>query len=79
MFLIGPHDEILDLAPVIREKFREFVCFNPDVTLSMGISVHKPGEPVSVMAESAEEALEKAKGQYGRYNDGVKFIDPRGE
>ena len=28
---------------------------------------------------SAEEALEKAKGQYGRYNDGVKFIDPRKE
>lgn len=27
----------------------------------------------------AEEALEKAKGQYGRYNDGVKFIDPRTE
>ncbi len=28
---------------------------------------------------SAEEALEKAKGQYGRYDDGVKFIDPRKE
>ena len=27
----------------------------------------------------AEEALEKAKGQYGRYDDGVKFIDPRVE
>ncbi len=26
-----------------------------------------------------EEALEKAKGQYGRYNDGVKHIDPRKE
>ncbi|MCQ2771814.1 MAG: hypothetical protein MJ238_00860 [Bacilli bacterium] len=28
---------------------------------------------------SPEEALEKAKGQYGRYNDGVKHIDPRKE
>ena len=28
---------------------------------------------------SAEEALEKAKGQYGRFDDGVKFIDPRHE
>lgn len=28
---------------------------------------------------SAEEALQKAKGQYGRYDDGVKFIDPRKE
>ena len=29
--------------------------------------------------DSPEVALEKAKGQYGRYNDGVKFIDPRKE
>ncbi len=28
---------------------------------------------------SPEEALEKSKGQYGRYNDGVKHIDPRKE
>ena len=27
----------------------------------------------------AEEALEKAKGQYGRFDDGVKYIDPRHE
>ncbi len=27
----------------------------------------------------AEEALEKAKGQYGRFDEGVKFIDPRHE
>ncbi len=27
----------------------------------------------------AEEALEKAKGQYGRFNDAVKVIDPRQE
>jgi len=28
---------------------------------------------------SPEEALAKAKGQYGRYDDGVKYIDPRQE
>ena len=27
----------------------------------------------------AEEALEKAKGTYGRFADGVKYIDPRQE
>ena len=66
LFLIGPHNEILDLAPVIRKKFREFVCNNPDVTISMGISVHKPGEPVKSMAEAAEEALETAKASKGK-------------
>ena len=29
--------------------------------------------------DSAEDALAKAKGQYGRYDDGVKYIDPRKE
>ena len=66
LFLIGPHNEILDLAPIIRKKFREFVCNNPDVTISMGISVHKPGEPVNAMAEAAEEALEIAKSTEGK-------------
>ena len=28
---------------------------------------------------SAEEALEKSKGQYGRFDEGVKYIDPRHE
>lgn len=28
---------------------------------------------------SPEEALAKSKGQYGRYDDGVKYIDPRHE
>ncbi|HIX83185.1 MAG TPA: hypothetical protein H9979_01370, partial [Candidatus Megamonas gallistercoris] len=27
----------------------------------------------------AQEALEKAKGSYGRFADGVKFVDPRKE
>lgn len=66
LFLIGPHDQILDIAPRIREEFRRFVCNNSEVTLSMGISIHKPGEPVSVMAESAEEALETAKHNEGK-------------
>ena len=29
--------------------------------------------------EVCEKALEKAKGQYGRFDDGVKYIDPRHE
>ena len=30
-------------------------------------------------AADAAEALEKAKGSYGRFNDAVKYIDPRHE
>ncbi len=78
LFLIGPWCDIVDLAPVIRKKFSEFVCGNKDITISMGISVHKPGEPVRSMAQSAEEALEHAKAFPGKdavtiFGETVKF------
>jgi CRISPR-associated protein Csm1 len=66
LFLIGPWCEILELAPIIRQKFSEFVCHNSDIGLSMGVSLHKPGEPVNRMAQSAENALEKAKSLEGK-------------
>lgn len=78
LFLIGPWCDIVDLAPVIKKKFSEFVCGNKDITISMGISVHKPGEPVRAMAQSAEEALEHAKAFPGKdavtiFGETVKF------
>ncbi len=63
LFLIGPYDEIIELAPVIQKEFKRFVCNNEHITISMGISLHKPGEPVRVMADASEEALEAAKSQ----------------
>ena len=48
------------------------ICGYQYLSLGKFMDFMKKGMP-------AEEALEKAKGQYGRYNDGVKFIDPRGE
>lgn len=78
LFLIGPWCDIVDLAPVIKKKFSEFVCGNRDITISMGISIHKPGEPVRSMAQSAEEALENAKASPGKdavtiFGETVKF------
>ena len=48
------------------------ICGYQYLSLGKFMDFMKKGMP-------AEEALEKAKGQYGRYNDGIKFIDPRGE
>ena len=48
------------------------ICGYQYLSLGKFMDFMKKGMP-------AEEALEKAKGQYSRYNDGVKFIDPRGE
>lgn len=71
LFIVGAWSEVLELAVDIRLAFREFVCENPSVTLSGGISIHKAGEPLYLMAEAAGAAEEAAKKneQNGRKKD----------
>lgn len=59
-FMIGPWRSQIDLARTLRQDFQEY-CANPAITFSAGISTHKPSTPIPYMAESAEEALERAK------------------
>ncbi|MBW2102777.1 MAG: type III-A CRISPR-associated protein Cas10/Csm1 [Deltaproteobacteria bacterium] len=61
LFLIGPWNRAFELSLVLGEKFREYVCANPAVTLSSGISLLKPHTPLNTLADSAEQALEKSK------------------
>jgi CRISPR-associated protein Csm1 len=61
LFLIGPWNRMTDLALFLRERFTEYVCKNPKITFSAGITVHKPNTPINNLAESSEEALQQAK------------------
>jgi CRISPR-associated protein Csm1 len=61
LFLMGPWNRIIEFAPVLRKSFRLFSCVNPEITISAGITVDKPGVPVPVVAERAEEALKESK------------------
>ncbi len=61
LFLIGPWNSIADFAVYMNRRFQEYVCGNQEITISAGIGLHKPGEPLGVIAESAEEALEASK------------------
>ena len=61
LFLMGPWNRIIDLASFLRESFRRYVCYNNSITISVGISINKPGEPVSIIAERAEDALKSSK------------------
>jgi CRISPR-associated protein Csm1 len=77
LFLIGPWNRIIQLSEKIRTTFSEYVCKNPDIHLSAGISLHKPNTPVGFMAESSEADLESAK-EEGRnrvmvFNETVKW------
>ena len=61
LFLIGPWNKMADLALFLNRKFNEFVCNNPQITFSAGITVHKPNTPVDVLAEASEKALTESK------------------
>jgi len=61
LFLIGAWNQILKFADRLNEKFHQFVCKNPGITISCGIAIAKSGTPVDHLAEMAEEALRKSK------------------
>lgn len=61
LFLIGPWNRIIDFADELDRKFSRFACKNPNITISVGITVSKPGVPVPAVADRAEEALEASK------------------
>jgi len=61
LFLIGPWNRIIEFSAELQKQFARFACGNPDITISAGISVDKPGVPVPTIAAQAEKALEAAK------------------
>ena len=61
LFLIGPWNNIIELATIIQQTFADYVCQNKNITISAGISLHKPHTTVDTMAEFSENSLEMAK------------------
>lgn len=61
LFLIGPWNRIVDFALFLNASFNEYVCDNYQITISAGVSINKPGEPVKLISERAEGALGNAK------------------
>lgn len=61
LFLIGPWNRIIAFSVLLKEEFDRYVCGNKELTFSAGISLNKPGEPVSTIRDRAEESLQKSK------------------
>lgn len=61
LFLIGPWNRIIDFASLLNDSFKEYVCQNKGITLSAGITIHKPNTPVLTLAEASERALHSSK------------------
>lgn len=63
LFLIGPWNKIIMLAEHINNTFKEYVCQNSEITISMGITLHKPDEPIRIISESVEHAINSSKNE----------------
>lgn len=60
-FLIGPWHQSQKLAKRMADQFQQYVAHNPEIHFSAGMSMTKPGLPISYLAQQAETALEQAK------------------
>lgn len=78
LFLIGSWDQLPQVAWHIREQFRRYCAYNPDLTLSGGIAMVDSRYPISMAAELAGKAEEEAKNlnySQEKTKDAFCFID----
>ena len=59
--IVAPWDRVVDTAKFINDKFIEFTGINEDITLTCGISITKPKDPIYFSSQWATEAEEKGK------------------
>lgn len=64
--VLGSWDSILSFADDFSASFSTFSAGNPSLTISAGIAMFNPHDPIPVVAEWAEEALEESKGMIGK-------------
>ncbi len=61
LFLVGPWNKILEFTDLMQNKFANYCCYNPNITLSAGLSFAKPAIAIHRLAELAEDALHNSK------------------
>jgi len=68
LFIIGPWDQVIELALEIYKDFRDYTCENPNITLSGGLLFVKPHFPIQRFAQLVTQELEKSKKDADRDN-----------
>lgn len=72
LFIVGHWTAVLEFAKKIKDEFREWVCYNPHLTLSGGMVIVSPKFPIARAALLAEEAEKAAKGHHFKDKNGAK-------
>lgn len=82
LFLLGPWNEMPELAIEINKKFHEYTGFNPCTTLSAAICIANGNGHISRLAEYCEQKLSQVKNRINpvvypgkRGRNGVYFLD----
>ncbi|TKK65855.1 type III-A CRISPR-associated protein Cas10/Csm1 [Ilyomonas limi] len=63
LFIVGKWDVVIEMAYAIQKEFKEWVCHNPDITLSGGMASVGPKFPL-LKAATYSERFEKAAKDY---------------
>ncbi|HPD25077.1 type III-A CRISPR-associated protein Cas10/Csm1, partial [Tenuifilum sp.] len=61
LFLVGKWNDVIELSKDIYSIFKAFVCNNPDLGISGGITLHRHDFPLYQMARYADEAEKNSK------------------
>lgn len=61
LLIIGPWDQIIELAQGIYHQFREYTCQNENITLSGGILLVKPHFPIQRFSQLVGDELDISK------------------
>jgi len=81
LLVLGPYDDIMKFSKEFREKFMEWTCHNPSITLSAGINIVDAKFPIGKAAIMADEFLESSKScgedknKITVFNEVVKWVD----
>ncbi|MGL5548097.1 MAG: type III-A CRISPR-associated protein Cas10/Csm1, partial [Culicoidibacterales bacterium] len=61
LLVVGPWNAMLYLAQAIQREFSDFTYNHPQLTLSAGLAIMKPKQPIRIAAKEANAALTAAK------------------
>lgn len=66
LLMIAPWEDAFRFGRQIGVKFKSYVGGNPNITISMGINLMRPGSPVKLATKGADDNLDKSKEADGK-------------
>lgn len=61
LLVFGPYDDIINFSIILRDKFKEWTCFNSSINISAGIGVYNYMFPIGNASIEVENFLNKSK------------------